>query len=192
MSRSGRLRTDGGAVVMERMRVRVVSAVVAVVVALLAGCSSSAEEPPGLTASPTVSATPTPEPSDDTAAVEAAILEVYYAYWDATVAAQRGNPDSELFTGNATGPLVEEEVAQARQFRDLGIVREGEPAFSSVTVDQDGDTATVLACADYTTWVVPGVEDTLPDIAPSGVQLEREVGAWFVTAHVMPPESFTC
>lgn len=157
---------------------------------LLGGCSSSAEEPPGLTASPTPSATPTAEEVVD--ADEAAILDTYYAYWDAMVAAQRGNPDPALFEGVATGPLVEEAVAEARQFAELGIVREGEPSFADVTVEVDGDAATVLACVDNSAWVVPGVEGDLPDVLPGGVVLQRTDDAWLVTGSVQAPAGFTC
>ncbi len=166
---------------------------------LLAGCSSSAEEPPGLTATSTPSETtsaPDVGDADAEAAIldtEAAILDTYYAYWDAMVAAQRGNPDPALFEGVATGPLVEESVAEARQFAELGIVREGEPSFADVTVEVDGDTATVLACVDNSAWVVPGVEDDLPDVLPGGVVLERGGDdAWLVTGSVQAPAGFTC
>ncbi len=174
---------------MRRVIVTVASMLVAVVG--VAGCSSSAEEPPGLTASPTASPTTTSENGAD-ADTEAAILEAYYAYWDAMVAAQRGNADPTLFDGIATGPLVEEAIAEARQFADLGIVREGEPSFSDVTVEVEDATATVLACVDNSAWFVPGVEDDLADVLPGGVLLERHDDAWLVTGSVEPPGGFTC
>lgn len=173
---------------MRRVIVLVVSLAAAVGVA---GCSSSGEEPPGLTASPTASPTTTSEDGVD-AGTEAAVLDAYYAYWDATVAAQRGNPDPTLFEGVATGPLVEEAVAEAQQFADLGIVREGEPTFSDVTVEVEGATATVLACVDNSAWVVPGVEDDLEDVLPGGVVLEQQGDRWLVTGSVEAPAAFTC
>jgi len=174
-------------------RRRVFSVVVAVglVVGAVVGCSSSVK-PSGSTTSPTVSASPSADPSASAAAVQAAVLDVYHRYWDATVAAQRGNPDPTLFTGNATGPLVEEEVAQAAQYQKLGIVREGEPGFSKVTVEVHGDSAEVRACVDYSNWVAAGVEDNLPDVAPAGLRLERIGDAWLVTEYVKPPADFTC
>jgi hypothetical protein len=182
--------TEGA--VVRGARAVVVLVVGGVLTAGLVGCTSSAKEPPGLTASPTVSVTPTPEPTDDTAVVEAAILEVYYRYWDATVAAQRGNPDPTLFADNTRGQLVEEKLAQARQYQEYGIVREGEPSFSNVSVEVEGDRATVLACVDNSTWIVPGVEDDLPDVLPGGLLLEQIDGAWLVTDRVEAPADFTC
>ena len=173
-------------------RAVVVLVVGGVLMAGLVGCTSSAKEPPGLTASPTVSVTPTPEPTDDTAAEEAAILDVYYRYWDAIVAAERGNPAPALFVGIAQGAHVEEEIAQARQFQEYGIVREGEPAFSNVTVMVDGESALVWACVDNSAWVVPDVETTVKPVQPGGVRLETIDGSWIVTETSRPPADFTC
>lgn len=164
----------------------------AAVIAGPAGCTSAAEEPPGLTASPTVSATPTPEPTDDTAAEEAAILDVYYRYWDATVAAQRGNPDPTLFADNTRGQLVEEELATAQQYVDLGISRDGEPTISDVLVEADEEAADVWACVDNSTWVVPEAQGESVGVLPTGLHLELMDGAWFVTDYVTPPADFTC
>ena len=164
-----------------------------VLTAGLVGCTSSAQEPPGLTASPTVSATPTPEPTDDTAAEEAAILDVYYRYWDAIVAADGGNPDPALFAGIATGAHVEELIARARQYQEWGVAMEGEPSFSNVTVAIDGEVATVWACVDSSAWVMPGAETGNFDLVnPGGSRLERIEGAWIVTDSAKPPGDFTC
>ena len=173
-------------------RAVVVLVVGGVLTAGLVGCTSSAQEPPRLTASPTVSVTPTPEPTEDTAAEEAAILDVYYGYWAATVAAQRGNPDPTLFADNTRGQLVEEELATARQYVDLGISREGEPAISNVVVEADDEAAEVWACVDNSTWVVPEAQGELVGVLPTGLHLEFVDGAWFVTDYVSPPVDFTC
>jgi len=180
----------GAVVVLGRRQVFCVVVAVGLVAGTVVGCSSSSPDPSGSTTSPTVSASPSPDPS--ATAVQAEVLAVYHRYWDATVAAQRGNPDPTLFTGNATGPLVEEEVAQAAQYQKLGIVREGEPGFSKVTVEVHGDSAEVRACVDYSNWVAAGVEDNLPDVAPAGLRLERIGDAWLVTEYVKPPADFTC
>ena len=181
-----------GAVV-KGARAVVVLVVGGVLMAGLVGCTSAAEEPPGLTASPTVSATPTPEPTEDTAVVEAAILDVYYRYWDAVVAAQAGNLDPSLFEGAAVGIIVEEAFQTARQYQESGFVREGEPQFSDVTVTVDGETAVVWACLDSSGWLVPGTPTEGIDLVnPGGLTLEQVDGAWLVTDAVAPPEEFTC
>ena len=165
----------------------------AAVIAGLAGCTSTAEEPPGLTASPTVSATPTPEPTEDTAAVEAAVLDAYFRYWDAVVAAERGNPDPALFAGIATGVIVERALARARQFQEWEIPHEGEPAFTDVTVEVEGATATVMACVDHTNWTVEGVDMTATDlVVPGGNVLELVDGAWIVTDEADATAVLTC
>jgi len=117
---------------------------------------------------------------------------VYHRYWDATVAAQRGNPDPALFADNTSGALVELELADARQYVALGIVRQGAPSFANVTVNVAGDTATVWACVDNSKWVVPEATDAPLGVLPTGLSLERIAGAWFVTKYVEPPANFTC
>ena len=174
-------------------RRRVFSVVVGVVVVAgaMVGCSSPVK-PSGSTGSSTMSATSSPDPSASAAAVQAAVLDVYHRYFDAVVAAERGNPDPALFADNARGALVEKELAVARQFQEYGIVREGAPTFSNVTVKVDGDSATVWACVDNSAWKVPGVKDDLPDVLPGGVVLERIDSIWLVTDLGRPPQEFTC
>ena len=170
-----------------------VFAVVAACGAGLVGCTSAAQEPPGLTASPTVSVTPTPEPTDDTAGVEAAVLDAYFRYWDAVVAAERGNPDPALFAGIATGVIVERALARARQFQEWEIPHEGEPAFTDVTVEVEDATATVMACVDHTNWTVEGVDMTATDlVVPGGNVLELVDGAWIVTDEADATAVLTC
>lgn len=173
---------------MRRVAVLVVSMVAVVGVA---GCSSPGEEPPGLTASPATSPTSAADDGAD-ADTEAAILEAYHAYWDATVAAQRGNPDAALFADNTRGSLVEEELATARQYAELGISREGEPAFSDVVVEVDGDDADVWACVDNSAWVVPEAAGEPLGVLATGLHLERVDGAWYVTEYVSPPSDLAC
>ena len=163
-----------------------------VLTAGLVGCTSSAQEPPGLTASPTVSATPTPEPTDDTAAEEAAILDVYYRFWAANVAVERGNPDPALYEGIATGPAVEVELAIARQYQEQAIVKEGEPSLSEVTVVVDGDTARVGACVDHSGWVPAGAPPPSPAVVPTEVVFEQVDGAWLVQDFVEPTVELPC
>jgi hypothetical protein len=176
----------------KRARGVVVLVIGVVLIAGVVGCTSAAQEPPGLTATPTVSLTPTPEPTEDTAVVEAAILDVYYRYWAATVAAQRGDPDPTLFADNTRGLLVEEELATARQYVDLGISREGEPEISNVVVEADDEAADVWACVDNSTWVVPEAQGESVGVLPTGLHLELVEGAWFVTDYITPPVDFAC
>ena len=168
---------------------------VVVAVGLLAGtvvgCSSSVK-PSSSTTSPTVSASPSPDPSASAAAVQAAVLAVYHRYYDAVVAAQRGNPDPALFAGVAQGAFVEEALARARQFQTNGIVREGAPTFSNVTVTVDGESALVWACVDNSKWVIPGVESTFAPVQPGGVGLNKIDGSWVVTSVSRPPADFKC
>lgn len=165
------------------------------VAVLVAGCAPSSGEPAPATVSATVSASPTPSVDAEAAQREqdeAAILDVYSRYWEANVAAQRGNPDPGLFDGVATGALVEERLAEARQFQEFGIVREGQPSFSQVTVDLDGAEATVWACVDYSSWVVPDSEGDAPGVVPGGVVLNEIEGSWLAVGHVSAPEDFAC
>ncbi len=172
---------------------RVIVTVVSMLAAALgvAACSSSGEEPPGLTVSPTASPPTTSEDGVD-ADTEAAVLDAYYAYWDATVAAQRGNPDPTLFADNTRGPLVEEELATARQYAELGISREGEPAFSDVVAEVDGDGADVWACVDNSQWVVPEAAGDPLGVLPTGLHLERADGDWYVIEYVSVPSGLSC
>lgn len=168
-----------------------VAAVVAAAALGLAGCSSPAEEPPGLTASPTSTSSAT-STADADAETEADVLDAYHRYWAATVAAQRGNPDPTLFADNTRGALVEEELATARQYAELGISREGEPVVSDVAVELAGDTADVWACVDNSAWVVPAAEGDPAGVLPTGLHLEWLDDAWYVTEYVTPPAGFTC
>ena len=158
----------------------------------LVGCTSAAQEPPGLTASSTVSVTPTPEPTDDAAAEEAAILDVYRRFWAANVAAEGGNPDPMLYEGIAGGPAVEVELAIARQYQEQGIVKEGEPSFSEVTVVVDGDTARVGACVDHSGWVPAGASPPSPAVVPTEVVLEPVAGVWLVQDYADPTVELVC
>jgi hypothetical protein len=182
----------GVVVVLGRWRVFSVVVAVGLVVGAVVGCSSSVK-PSGSTTSPTVSASPSPDPSASAAAVKAQVLAVYHRYWDAAVQAQRGNLDPNPFLGVATGAIVERWMSDSRELKGYGVVREGEPGFSKVTVVVNGDTATVFACVDNSTWVVPGAENgNVPDVLPGGVALERRDGGWIVVDSVKAPETLTC
>jgi|GEM_PF-1447243 len=164
--------------------------VIAVLVALT-GCTGTPAESSTSSAPTTTKATgkPSPTPTD-----EAAVLAAYRAYWDAVVQAEQGNPDRQLFAGVAEGQVVEEEIATAQQYRDLGIVREGAPTFSKETVTVDGDTATVLACVDNSDWGVSGVtaDPSVPQVLPGGVVLRRTETGWIVTGTQAAPADLTC
>lgn len=174
-------------------RRRVFSVVVAVflVAGAVVGCSSPVK-PSSSTAAPTASASLSPDPSASAAAVQAAVLDVYHRYWDAVVAAERGNPDPALFADNTKGALVEEKLAVATQYQKYGIVRQGAPSFANVTVEVQGDQATVLACVDNSKWIVPEATGAPPGVLPGGLHLELIGDAWFVTKYVDPPAGFAC
>lgn len=158
---------------------------------LLAGCSAG-DDPGQPTAEPTTTSTsvPTSTPTPDE---QAAVLDVYYRYWDATVAAQRGNPDPELFADNATGSLVEEELAQARYYQEYGIVREGEPTFSQVGVTVSGDAATVVACVDQSAWDVREATGEALGVYAMATELSRLAEGWrVVTASTEQPPDLSC
>lgn len=159
---------------------------------LLVGCSSGAPSPAGLTAS--ASQTPAATATPDAAAVdEAQVRDVYARFWVALVAAERGDPDPTLFAGVATGEIVEAEMLSARNYQEWGIVREGEPVISDVTVRIDGDTALVAACVDQSQWVVPDAgEDEAPDVVSPEVEVTRVDGQWLVTRYVEPSIGLTC
>ena len=182
--------TEGA--VVRGARALVVLVVGGVLTAGLVGCTSAAQEPPGLTASPTVSVTPTPEPTEDAAAEEAAILNVYRRFWAANVAAEGGNTDPTLYEGIAAGPAVEVELAIARQYHEQGIVKEGEPSFSEVTVVVDGDTARVGACVDHSGWVPAGASPPSPPVVPTELVLEHVDGVWLVQDYVEPTVELVC
>jgi len=182
----------GAVVVRGRRRVFSVVVAVSLVVGAVVGCSSPVVKPSGSTASPTVSASPSPDPSASAAAVKGEVLAVFHRYYDAVVAAQRGNPDPALFAGIAQGAFVEEALARARQFQTNGIVREGAPTFSNVTVTVDGESALVWACVDNSKWVIPGVESTFAPVQPGGVGLGKIDGSWVVTSVSRPPADFKC
>jgi len=177
--------------VMGRRRVFSVVVAVGLVVGAVVGCSSSVK-PSSSTTSPTVSASPSADPSASAAAVQAAVLAVYHRYWDAVVAAERGNPDPALFADNTKGALVEEKLAVATQYQKYGIVRQGAPSFANVTVEVQGDQATVLACVDNSKWIVPEATGAPPGVLPGGLHLELIGDAWFVTKYVDPPAGFAC
>lgn len=126
--------------------------------------------------------------SDD----ETRVLAAFEGFWAANVEAQSGNPDPELFAGNAVGPIVEEEIAHARLLDQHGFVREGAPGFSDISVEIDGDSALVSSCIDYTTWVVPEAQGDPPGVHPVGVVVERVDEVWLVTETTKARPDLTC
>lgn len=171
--------------------------VVAAAAALTVACGGGAveedptPEPTTVTPEPTPTPEPTAEPEpevDD----EAAVLDVYFRYWDAAVAAQRGDPDPALFEGIVVGPLLEDELRQARNMVEWEVVREGEPGISDTTVRIDGDRAVVSSCVDYSTWVVPEADNSEVGAQGNSVELERIDDQWFVVAFVPLEVELSC
>src|SRR4051812_34132517 len=147
----------------------------------LAGCTSDAPESPEAPSVTASSAAPEPSPTpSDTA--EADVLAAYHRFWDARVAAERGNPDPGLFTGVAQGAIVEDSLAVAKNYAEFGIVREGAPVISDTTVTITGDTAVVSACVDHNSWSVPGEAETPLPPKATGVTLVRSDAGWLATA----------
>lgn len=181
---------EGGRMVRRPTTLVAGMATAALVGALVAGCSPTEAEPSVVTTSPTATSTPTP--TETGAPDEAAILDTYRRYWAAVVAAQRGNPDPALFEGVATGPLVEEWVGNSRELKENGLVREGEPGFAQITVEQESDAATVFACVDFAPWIVADSGGEVPGVIPGGITVTRTNGAWLVTGEVEAPGDFTC
>lgn len=165
-------------------------ATAALVGALVGACSPSEAEPSVVTPTPT--AAPTPTPTETGVPDEAAILDAYDRYWAAVVAAQRGNPDPALFEGIATGPLVEEWVGNSRELKENGLVREGEPGFAKITVEQEADAATVFACVNFAPWIVADSGGEVPGVIPGGITVNKTNGVWLVTGEVEAPGEFTC
>jgi len=162
----------------------------------VAGCSGDAEPEASPTASASASAssadptpTPTPTPTED---VEAQVLRSYDAYWAATVAAQRGNPDPALFNGNTADEQRELELQIARDYQASGITREGAPTISGQDVEVTGDQAVVFACVDHSTWLVPQAGGDRIGVVPTTVRVERVAQTWLVTEFVESEADRTC
>lgn len=151
--------------------------------ALLAGCSGSAAEPTGLATSTVTSPTPGASGSP-TDGAEAAVLDAWGRWWTAVVAAERGNPDPALFDGVGTGAARETELAIARNYEESGIVRAGEPTFTDVVVEVEGEGAMAAACMDRTAWRPEEVPEPTNGILPIQLRLELTDGAWLVADYV--------
>lgn len=161
---------------------------------LLGGCAEQATPGQSPTASRAPAPTPSETPDDDGSEdVRAEIERQVEAYWAATVQAQRGNPDRGLFNGVAGPELTEQEVKTATDYQGWGIVREGAPSISDLTIESLGeDEALALQCVDHTEWVVPeAAEDDLGAV-PTALRLERHDGTWLVIEYVEAPEELTC
>lgn len=159
--------------------------------ALVAGCAGASE--PGSSSAPGGSAAVSPPSTAWSPDDEALVRNAFHAYWDAVVAVERDGPDPTAFDGVATGVVVEQELRAAQNLADVGVSREGAPAFSDVQVQVEGDSAVVLACVDSSGWLVPGTDTTgLTLVNPGGVALERQDGRWLVTGTAEVPQDMTC
>lgn len=81
----------------------------------------------------------------------------------------------------------------ARQYEEWGVVREGEPVITEVEVDvaPSADSATVHACVDHRSWVIPDAEGG-PQVVATSVVVEESADGWLVTEYVEAPEELTC
>jgi len=120
------------------------------------------------------------------------VLEAYDAYWQASVAAQRGDPDPQLFSGSTGDALVELELKVARSSQEGGVVREGAPTITAVDVEITGEEALVFSCVDHSTWLMPGAGGTPPGVVPTTLRMEQVDGAWLVMENVESDPSRTC
>lgn len=162
---------------------------------LLAGCTAGASTPEGIAGSASASVTAVPSDGGIADLDQTAILAAYHGYWAAAVAVEGGDVDAQLFSGVATGTIVEEELAYGRQYLEWGVARVGAPTFSDVTVEPGdaGASATVWACVDYSAWVIPDAEPTGEAMVLAGGLVVEDVdGVWLVTRHTTEDPGFTC
>ncbi|AYY12112.1 hypothetical protein EF847_04705 [Actinobacteria bacterium YIM 96077] len=185
-----------------RSRTSVIAAVAGALV-VLSGCSSDGDEPAGLDATDDASPTEEVEQADDGeeagAAEDEAMLEELFAdFWDAVVAAENGpEVDYELFEGIATDEVIEERLARAREWEELGVHREGEPIIENVTVTVEGDEARIEACRDESEWLVIAdgepVDIETTGLTPNVFTAERDGDGWLINGRLDSSEAtITC
>ncbi len=172
-------------------RVRVVLA--AALIAGLAACGGSPDEPTGLGTASSPAATATV--SDDEAAVEAA----YRAYWDVLVTAHNTpSTDRAPFEAVAVDTVIEMDINNVQGNIDNGTRRSGQPTFGDLDIQVEGDSALVDACVDQNSWeiqVPPGLPSPTPQATPFAIsiELQRTDGGWLVARWVPQEEvTFTC
>lgn len=186
------------------MKLRTTLPVAAVVLLLTAACSSGAAEPPGLTASPTVSS-PSPEPSptpdadgileqsqpelgivlEDPPALTGVEADVYdgvalymKAYWT-TMTTNEASPMFELLAS----PELQEAM-RAMAARNAGNALDIGGTYrvriTDVTVTGEGE-ATAAVCSDYreTTFADPDGQYT-----PAEVDMGEPAGTAFTLSHL--------
>lgn len=149
-------------------------------VAVLTGCSgSSGSSEPAATAAVTTPAAPSAE-DQATAA--------YQRYWDVWVQlSTSGDIDARAFDGVAEGAFVESDLKALRDQADAGIVRVGEPEFSSFETTVDGTTAISVVCLDERAWGARSGDRTLDppgeDFPPRALRatLTTKDDGWIVT-----------
>lgn len=165
----------------------------AAAVAVLAGCSSTGEEPAGL------DDTPTAEPTAAEGDIEAAVLDVYQRYWDARIASVNG-PDSspDAFVGVAMESTIALHTQTARNYEADGIKYTGEPRVYDTTVSIDGDRGTVTSCVDDTAWLATQDGEPLPvnPDKPTAYPVEFQVllldGSWLIGDPIEAGDGITC
>ncbi|WP_456787793.1 hypothetical protein [Cellulomonas sp. P5_C5] len=174
-------------------------AIAGAVLAGAAGCASQRGVTGSAVSPETSMATQTTTPGERIVTIvkdpQAAAVEAYQRFVDTQAAAQSGNLDPAQFEGVATGQIVEDTLAQARDLQAAGyLIPEGGAAFTGHMVILDGQTATVAACVDQSGW---GVE--LGRVAPQQVlwqPLALRVAAhgdeWIVTETAPTPADLAC
>ncbi|KGM11646.1 hypothetical protein N868_08275 [Cellulomonas carbonis T26] len=159
----------------------------AVLVGVLAGCSTEVPEPapttPAVEAEP--SPTPSPTPTADPAVV-ADVLEVHSAFWDAVIASENGpDPDAAPFFAIASEEVTGQQVGRVAQYLDIGMKRSGAPELGEPVVTVDGTTARVEQCVNQDPWVAIGPDGTEvaadDGVLPQGWELTEADGSWKVT-----------
>ncbi len=161
----------------------------ALVVGCLAACSTPSA--PAVTPAATRVATPSPTPSEDP---EAEILSAVHGFYEALATISHGDVDPAHFDGFATGAIVEKEIADGRHAVETGLLYEGEPTLSDITIEiDDDDAATVLLCVDNANWHPPEIDTTGKDMVRRGALIaERIDEAWLITDSFGAPDTFTC
>jgi|GEM_PF-3721604 len=158
-----------------RRRLATIALISASALTLVACGDDAKDDPPRPTATASV---PTPKEQ-----VEAA----YQRYWDVYVQlSNSGDIDSAAFTGVAEGSFVESTLKNLRDQAESGVVRVGEPTFSTFRTEVEGRKATSLVCLDERKWAAKHDDKTLPppsDADPSPIEatLEQRDGGWIVT-----------
>lgn len=171
-------------------KTRTCLAVTALAMGLLAGCSSSGGDEEPIDTGDSSSKNPANEETQDTAADEAALKQLFLDYWAAMVKLENSKAiDPTVFEGLAASGVRERETSRVQQFKDYGMIRRGEPEITRITPEVDGDRARVEACVNSDTWRLYDEDgEEVPTEGgggpvPSVVIAEKQTGGWLVTEH---------